>query len=90
MNEKRLKELCQRFQSKSSEELTAIWIENDRTQWADETFAAIERILTERSEPIPEQGAARDHRKNRPGAGREAVCDAMAGCCCAWGCLLPL
>lgn len=58
MNEKRIRKLRQRFQGKSSEELTAIWVENDRTQWADETFAAIKRILTERNEPIPEQRAA--------------------------------
>jgi hypothetical protein len=38
---------------KSTEDLLAIWQANDRSEWSDEAFAAIQKILLERLGSIP-------------------------------------
>jgi hypothetical protein len=48
------------LQEKDTEELLAIWEENDRAEWTDEAFDAIRAILLERLGQLPEQGAPRD------------------------------
>lgn len=41
--------------SKSTEELLNIWEKNDRGEWSDEAFVAIQNILTQRGENLPGQ-----------------------------------
>ncbi|MGD2295544.1 MAG: DUF2569 family protein [Candidatus Aminicenantes bacterium] len=41
--------------SRSDEELLKIWRENDRDEWRDEVFNAIEKILIERRHKLPPQ-----------------------------------
>ena len=48
--------IYENLKQKSTSELAAIWRENDRTAWADETFENIERILKERNVALPEVG----------------------------------
>ena len=43
------------MQSKTDDELLAIWTENNQSQWSAGTFRAIEAILRERGIAIPQQ-----------------------------------
>jgi hypothetical protein len=43
------------MQQKTTEELLAIWSDNDREQWSDAAFDVIRETLTERGVEIPEQ-----------------------------------
>jgi hypothetical protein len=43
---------------KSDDELLEIWQKNNRYEWTDTTFEAIQQILTERGEEVPPQGPA--------------------------------
>ena len=44
-----------RMQGKSTEELQAIWQENDRSNWSKEDFDAVQKVLIERVGKTPEQ-----------------------------------
>ena len=59
------------LESKSNDELLAIWTANDRLQWSPEMFDAIRALLTERAVPIPTQ-----HIANAGARGDVAVCPA--------------
>lgn len=49
------KQLYNRLSEKETEELVAIWQENDRGAWSEAAFAAIQKILLERLGELPEQ-----------------------------------
>ncbi len=61
-----LSQIRKRFANKTTEELLAIWMQNDRTQWSDETFAAIHEILAERGAVVVPQGPAIQSRPSKP------------------------
>ena len=44
-----------RLQEKSTEELAAIWQENDQSEWTKADFDAIQKILLERTGKLPER-----------------------------------
>ncbi len=44
-----------KLSDKETEDLLAIWTENNRVEWRDEAFDAIQQILTERGVALPEQ-----------------------------------
>lgn len=50
-------QLYQSMDKKETEELLAIWNENDREAWTDEAFVAIQAVLLNRLGSIPAQGA---------------------------------
>ena len=50
-----LQSIHHNMQSKSSNELLAIWNRNDRNEWSDEAFSIIHGILLERLGSVPEQ-----------------------------------
>ena len=54
--DKKLKEFKEELELKSSEELTQIWVGNNRARWPYEAFVAIKLILDERGEELPSQG----------------------------------
>ena len=47
--------LLLRMRAKSTEELSAIWMENDRSTWKDEEIEAARTVLMERLGKVPEQ-----------------------------------
>lgn len=47
--------LYENMRQKTTEELLQIWVENDRTEWSDEAYAAIRQVLTERNVSLPAQ-----------------------------------
>lgn len=51
-----LKQIYDRMNLKETEELLEIWQSNDRFEWSDEAFDAINEVLIERGVKIPEQG----------------------------------
>lgn len=55
MDKKRIEELKHTLSTKVTDELIDIWVENDRTQYCDEAFAAIDAILRERGVERPKQ-----------------------------------
>lgn len=55
MNEKLIEQIQEKMNSKSTEELLNIWKENNREEYSNEAFVAIQRILTERGESLPAQ-----------------------------------
>jgi uncharacterized RDD family membrane protein YckC len=50
-----IKEIQETFSNKKTEELISIYKRNNRNEWSDEAFTAIENILTERNIKLPEQ-----------------------------------
>ena len=55
MDTKQIEELRKRFDDKTNEELKAIWLANDRKEWSDEAFAAVEQILRSRGQEVAAQ-----------------------------------
>jgi hypothetical protein len=55
MNEKRVQELIEQYNSKDTSKLVATWVTNNRLEWTEEAFEAIKRVLISRGEPLPEQ-----------------------------------
>jgi hypothetical protein len=49
---------------KSTDELLAIWVQNNREEWSELAFALIQSILEERGKAIPEQ--KQENRQNDP------------------------
>ena len=47
--------LLSKMREKETEELLAIWQQNDRQAWSDDAFEAINKVLHERLIEIPEQ-----------------------------------
>jgi hypothetical protein len=47
-------QIAQGIQQKTTEELLAIWVNNDRNQWSGVAFDAISQTLSERGVPVPE------------------------------------
>ena len=47
--------LLSKMREKETEELLAIWQQNDRQAWSDDAFEAINKVLQERLIEIPEQ-----------------------------------
>lgn len=50
-------QITQGIQQKTTEELLAIWVNNDRNQWSGVAFDAISQTLSERGVLVPAQGA---------------------------------
>jgi hypothetical protein len=48
------------LREKETDELLAIWEENDRTEWTEEAFEVMRAILLERLGRVPDQGTPRD------------------------------
>jgi hypothetical protein len=48
-------QIYERMSEKETEELVAIWQENDRDAWTDDAFDAVKAILLERLGELPEQ-----------------------------------
>lgn len=79
MNEELIEQIRRNLETKSTEELLQIWEKNDRNEWSDQAFIAIQCILEARgenpgpqgppaSEDIETQGkAAQADRRQRPG-----------------------
>lgn len=61
-----ISDITSRLENHPSDELLAIWCENDRTEWSDECFAAIQSILTKRGIVLPPQNAAANEDSNTP------------------------
>ena len=49
-------QLVERMREKDTPELLEIWEKNNRETWSDEAFGAIEFVLRERLDEIPDQG----------------------------------
>lgn len=45
-----------KLQSRTDEDLLAVWVENDQEQWSPEFFEAVRLVLTERGVAVPAQG----------------------------------
>jgi hypothetical protein len=56
MNEKLIPEIAAQMREKSTDDLLAIWRANDRNEWSDEAFEAIEVVLKERQVPKSDRG----------------------------------
>lgn len=64
MNEGEIDHVRQRMRVKGTEELLAIWVENDRVAWRPEVFDVIETILRDRGQRLPphrNQARENDH-----------------------------
>jgi len=48
--------LLSKMREKETEELLAIWQQNDRQAWTEDAFDAIHKVLHERLSEVPEQG----------------------------------
>jgi hypothetical protein len=48
-------QIAQNIQQKTTEELLAIWVRNDRRQWSDAAFDGISQTLSERGVIVPPQ-----------------------------------
>ena len=48
--------LLSKMREKETEELLAVWQQNDRQAWTDDAFDAIHKVLHERLIDVPEQG----------------------------------
>ncbi len=53
--EKRVAEIRRILEARETEDLLEIWITNDREEWTDEAFSAIQIILLDRLGEIPPQ-----------------------------------
>ncbi len=56
MSDEIYRQIYSNLNLKDDEELLDIWKTNDRLEWSDKAFKAIEAILTERGVALPEQG----------------------------------
>jgi hypothetical protein len=50
------KKIYDRMGTKNTDELIAIWKENDHGLWSDSAFEVIQKLLLEREVPLPIQG----------------------------------
>ena len=50
-----IKQLKERLEEKDTEELLAIWVENDKEKWREEAFQAIRELLRQRKVDLPTQ-----------------------------------
>ena len=50
-----IKQLQERLEEKDTEELLAIWVENDKDKWREEAFQAIRELLRQRKVDLPTQ-----------------------------------
>jgi hypothetical protein len=57
------KSIYQAMQLKDTDELLAIWVKNDRSEWTDETFSIVHDLLFKRLGSIPQQNPRRPRRK---------------------------
>lgn len=55
IDENIVKEVSRRMEERSTEELLKIWKENNKEEWSEEAFEAIQRILVARGESLPVQ-----------------------------------
>lgn len=55
MNEQLRKQIYSNFDTMPTEELTEIWVKNDRVEWSDLAFEVLEDILEKRIDNLPEQ-----------------------------------
>lgn len=55
MDEKKVSQIKERLKDKETQELIEIWVDNDRDEYIDETFKAIEIIMAERNQVLPPQ-----------------------------------
>ncbi len=54
---KRIEDIADKMRTRTTEDLTAIWTKNDRKEWSDDAFDAINMVLTERGISVPVQQA---------------------------------
>jgi len=64
MNEKLIAQIQGKMNSNSTEELLNIYKQNDRGQWTDEAFIAIQNILKKRGEKLPDQCDYKEETEN--------------------------
>jgi hypothetical protein len=57
--------IFQNMKLKETEELLAIWSDNDRLEWSDEAFEIIHAILLERLGNVPPQESPMSTKKHR-------------------------
>ncbi len=55
MNGELIDQIKQNMEQRTTEDLLAIWIQNNRKRWSDEAFEAIIQVLTERGVYLPNQ-----------------------------------
>lgn len=58
MDEQRIEDIQKRMNEKDTDTLCAIWVRNDRHEWAEEAFEAIRRVLVSRQINPPQQTQA--------------------------------
>jgi hypothetical protein len=61
MDKEFIEQIRHSMEEKSTQELLEIWGDNDRTEWSDEAFVAVRRVLEARGEEIPIQGEPNQH-----------------------------
>jgi hypothetical protein len=54
--EQRIKQIVSQLEGRETDDLLKIWQENDRQEWSNEAFDAIEEILGQRLGHLPSQG----------------------------------
>jgi len=74
MNEELIEQIRRNLETKSTAELLQIWEKNDRNEWSDQAFIAVQRILEARGEnpgpqgpPVSEDKEPQGDRRQRPG-----------------------
>jgi hypothetical protein len=85
MNEKRIEQIKQNLEEKSTAELQKIQAEHDTNAWTDEAFEAIQRILTERDGKEPDLEEPRLPQRPKPTDNRARVGLILAGILLALG-----
>lgn len=69
MDNKLIDSIKKNLESKTTDELLEIWIENDRVEWSDEAFQAIKQILNKRDQVLPKQNPVRESEEFHSGKG---------------------
>ncbi len=58
--------ILERMREKETEELIAIWQEDDREAWSDEAFEAVEQVLIKRLRKLPEREIPSQDEEDEP------------------------
>ena len=66
MKEQIIKNILEKMNSKNTEELLKIWIENDEEQWTKEALESIKHVLIERGEELPIQKIKQEKNNVKP------------------------
>jgi hypothetical protein len=79
-----VEQIRRNLEAKSSEELRQIWEKNDRNEWSDDAFIAIQRILEARGENPGPQGPPTSEDKVTKGEAAQAGQSQRPGCVTAF------